>query len=252
MKIQVVSDLHVEFGIVPDKMDKLYKTDADLTVLAGDFSTFKSVCSDLGIFVKNIKRPVIFVPGNHEYYHGSRFSLDKSLKSLNIPNLHVLIEDTVEIDGVTFVGSTGWWDGSGGNIGLTVKGAINDFQCIYDIKDNLDGIKWGRESKTFFNTALYKLRDKRYTGKVVCVSHHYPHPKSIAKPFRGSLLNACFGNRWEHLIEDYQPDVWIHGHTHHGFNYKVGKTRIVCNPQGYPSNNTTENLQYVPDFTIEV
>jgi hypothetical protein len=61
-------------------------------------------------------------------------------------------------------------------------------------------------------------------------------------------LNVCFYNAWEDLIKEYRPELWIHGHTHCGFDYKVsgndgfphipnddkGVTRILCNPQGYP------------------
>ena len=31
--------------------------------------------------------------------------------------------------------------------------------------------------------------------------------------------------------------MWIHGHTHQGSDYLLGKTRVVCNPRGYPGQN---------------
>jgi Icc-related predicted phosphoesterase len=233
MKIQVVSDLHFEFGVIPEKYDRMVNTPADVLVLAGDISTHDKICHDLVKIQKDANKPVVFVPGNHEHYHSRRSAMDREFRALNHKDLHVLIEGKTIIDGVMFLGSTGWWDGSGGNIGLTVKNAMNDFSLIFDIKENLDGIKWGREARLFFEQNLARLKRTKFDGKVVCVSHNFPHARSIARQYQGSVLNGCFCNRWEHVIREFQPDLWIHGHTHTGFDYKEGDTRIVCNPQGY-------------------
>ena len=37
----------------------------------------------------------------------------------------------------------------------------------------------------------------------------------------------------EPLIKAHQPDLWIHGHTHTSFDYRVGRCRVLCNPRGY-------------------
>jgi hypothetical protein len=29
------------------------------------------------------------------------------------------------------------------------------------------------------------------------------------------------------------PVLWVHGHTHQPFDYRVRSCRIVCNPRGY-------------------
>ena len=42
------------------------------------------------------------------------------------------------------------------------------------------------------------------------------------------------------LIERYQPTLWVHGHVHNSSDYLVGKTRVLCNPHGYGTEN--------PDF----
>lgn len=55
--------------------------------------------------------PVIYVPGNHEYFGCEILSNNKKMKSLaKNSNVHVLINDSVEIDGVLFVGATLWTD----------------------------------------------------------------------------------------------------------------------------------------------
>jgi hypothetical protein len=37
------------------------------------------------------------------------------------------------------------------------------------------------------------------------------------------------------------PRLWIHGHTHDSFDYRVEGTRIVANPMGYRMSNWRES-----------
>lgn len=276
MLIQVCSDLHREFGIREDLYEKMISTEADVLVLAGDISNSRNITDSLLRIQEDSNKPIIFVPGNHEYYHSTRKTLDKELLSIKHLNdkIHVLIEDEFCIDDVVFIGSTGWWDGSNGEVGLTVKQGLNDFLLIYDLMDeeNLDGIAWGREAAIYLSLRMHHYRCNFPDKKLCIVTHHYPHPRSLSPQYNNSPLNVCFGNRWEWMIERYQPEYWIHGHTHDGFDYIVSendhnklydelrKTRIICNPQGYPEKimvggeiiNSTENRKFDPTKVIEL
>jgi len=64
MKIQVMSDLHLEFGAF-----EIPRTDADVIVLAGDIHVGIKAID----WIKNQTKPVIYVLGNHEYYYGQSF-----------------------------------------------------------------------------------------------------------------------------------------------------------------------------------
>ena len=257
MKIQVVSDTHFEFGMVDHLYKKMIETPADVLVLPGDIAGEDEIMDRLLDIQEHSGKQIIFVPGNHEYYHTSRKTLDEELshiKHLN-QNIHVLTERDVCIGGVCFLGSTGWWDGSGGHLGLTVKHGLNDFRMIYDLMDegNLDGVAWGRKAKTYLSSRMHWMRHNMPDMKLCVVTHHYPHPRSLSPQFAGSPLNVCFGNRWEWMIERYRPELWLHGHTHEPFDYIVKEndghphkpivdervTRIICNPQGYPSQSAT-------------
>ncbi|HEY5580610.1 MAG TPA: hypothetical protein VIK56_05520 [Rhodoferax sp.] len=33
-----------------------------------------------------------------------------------------------------------------------------------------------------------------------------------------------------------QADVWLHGHVHNSFDYRLGRCRVVANPAGYVKN----------------
>ncbi len=64
--------------------------------------------------------------------------------------------------------------------------------------------------------------------------------------------NPC--NRWfitpevQPLILDKQPRLWVHGHTHTAFDYFIGKTRVVCEPMGYPGEGVKFNPKKVIDL----
>ena len=61
MKLQIMSDLPLAFGELA-----IPSTDADLIVLAGDIGRpRKSIRRAYGL-----GKPVLYVPGNHEFYDG--------------------------------------------------------------------------------------------------------------------------------------------------------------------------------------
>src|SRR5690554_3685776 len=104
MKLQVYSDLHLEFEPLSPA-----PTDVDVIVLAGDIHIGdKGVLWALETFPD---RPVIYVLGNHEFYTHKYPGLITKLKSLaQGTNVHVLEKDSVKIDGVAFHGCTLWTD----------------------------------------------------------------------------------------------------------------------------------------------
>ena len=128
MKLQVLSDLHHEFGFVDLTFDK-----ADVVVIAGDVN--------LGIkgvewIMKTITAlPVVYVLGNHEYYKGS---IPKTLNSIKKvasgSNVHVLENEAVIVDGVTFHGATLWTDfallGDSRSNGSLCQERMNDYKMI--------------------------------------------------------------------------------------------------------------------------
>ena len=43
--------------------------------------------------------------------------------------------------------------------------------------------------------------------------------------------------------------LWIHGHTHHNVDYKIGATRIYSNQRGYPEERLAG---FAPEKIIEI
>lgn len=50
------------------------------------------------------------------------------------------------------------------------------------------------------------------------------------------------------LIEGRGPDLWVHGHVHRHADYRIGRTRIVCNPRGH----VDEETRFLADMVVEV
>jgi len=56
----------------------------------------------------------------------------------------------------------------------------------------------------------------------------------VPDEFRNNPVNPAYASNLDELILQYQPDIWIHGHMHRPADYFIGKTRVICNPRGYP------------------
>ena len=240
MIIKYFSDLHMEFMDRHDQMnfiDHLIGDDTpDIMVCAGDLAVGKETIKWLGYIDKEVQVPFIFVSGNHEYYSGQKSVLDEEFRQAqkNFKNVHILIQDTFKHMGITFAGSSGWWD-------TPMKhhlNALNDFSRIYDIRVNSNGTDWGIADRRFFEKTL------QTTERVICVSHNAPSWKSILPQFMNSDINECFANKWDKMIRKHQPIAWIHGHMHNTIEYRIGETEIMCNPYGYDGHETNDDFSW--------
>ena len=249
MRLQTLSDLHLEFG-GHSILDTIEACEADYLIMAGDIHIYNHIFKTLKEIQKYAQKPIIFVPGNHEYYYTQYQTFNKELKTefKNNKDIIVLDEDIYEDNNIIFLGATGWWDGTGTDNyfdPLKYKFLMNDFSFITDISYYDWGRQWGRSAKAFFEKNIKKNQDK----KIVCISHNGPTRKSIAPMYKGHELNMCFVNDWENLITDYMVDLWIHGHTHDSLDYTIGSTRIIVNPGGYYPHR---NKNFKTDLVVEI
>jgi Icc-related predicted phosphoesterase len=97
---------------------------------------------------------------------------------------------------------------------------------------------------------LHRELSQKFDGPTVVVTHHAPSPRSIAPKFADSELNPAFTSNLEPLIEHYQPALWVHGHMHNSSDYKIGQTRVVCNPRGYFPDEL--NPLFNPDLVVDL
>jgi hypothetical protein len=251
--LNILSDLHLNVAAM-----KRPENHADLVILAGDVARPEAAASWAAGFAK----PVLYVPGNHEFYGGSIAGTVQTLKRrCTATNVYVLDNDQVILDGVRFLGTTLWTDfmlfGTGEQRSAAMKEAK---RLMYDFSK----IRAGETSETPFSpadsAALFKMHAgwletklaEPFSGPTVVITHHAPSPRSIHPRFADSLLNACFVSNVEHLIEGSRSRLWIHGHTHDSFDYLLNGTRVVCNPRGYARNGVNENPLFDANFVVEI
>ncbi|WP_296746983.1 metallophosphoesterase [Mesorhizobium sp.] len=252
MKIWLLSDLHLEYA---DLRQPLEIPDADVCVVAGDLC--RAPANGVLWLGKQIPRemPCIYVAGNHEHYRGSiKEGLeDGRSAAARFDNIHFMENDFVMVGGIRFIGASLWTDyrieGSPELAMHYARDRMNDYKAIANQRN-----PWQR----FLPSDAYRMHQesRRYIEGIlkfdaiptVVVTHHLPHANSIPARFMGDLLNGAYASDLSQLIEQWQPALWIHGHTHDSADYSVGATRILCNPRGYDG----ENSEFNPALVVKV
>jgi predicted phosphodiesterase len=242
MKLQVFSDLHLEFGNLPAK-----QTDVDVIVAAGDVGVGMQ-----GIeWLKRFEKPVIYVLGNHEYW-GQDYSefIDDVWQASSGTNVHFLENESVIIDDVRFLGCSLWTD-YGNENDLIMDGAyygMNDFRYIDDGEEKLQPRRL-LETHQHSVDWLKRMLSEPYDGKTVIVTHHAPSFRSWHRD-PGDGYRFCYCTDLEYLMNEYPMKLWVHGHTHNHMDYQVNGVRVYCNPRGYFKYEEVDGFQY--DRIIDV
>lgn len=240
MQIQLISDTHLEFHQDQGEsfVRSLDPTGVDVLVIAGDLTiaedlerALRELCARYG------SAQVVFVAGNHDHYGAHPHRLETLKASIDLPNLHWLWNDQVEIDGVRFLGTTLWFRDD--PLNPLYQGMLSDFRAIRAL------VPWVYEE----NQKALEFLGQNVTSDCVVVTHHTPTQQSVHPRFWGSPLNRFFLCNVEDLIRERQPRAWFHGHTHSRFDYRIGNTRVACNPLGYPGECPG---QFNDRFLVEV
>ncbi len=228
VRVQVLSDLHFEFDSDGgEALAHSVPVDGDVLILGGDLIPLREsepVRRAFSWFCRRFSH-VVFVPGNHEYYRTCPADAEALLDACaqEIPNLHVLNPGIATINGARFVGATLWFPDTPDEV--LYRRGLSDFQLIADF------VPWVHHTHA---AHLKFLKTNVRPGDVV-ITHHLPHPRSIAPQFFGSTLNRFFlAEDAASLVEQSGARLWVHGHTHAACDYVIGDTRVVCNPRGYP------------------
>jgi len=247
MKLHILNDLHIEFeDFTPPA------TDADVVILAGD----------IGVGMGGLRwardrfpdRPVIYVPGNHEFYHHD-IALINDQKAQSPDHIHVLNNDQVVIDGVRFMGGILWTD-------FALFGEADRFFAMQQARQQMtdfsiiqnNGQRFTPEDAIQFHTAsrgwLAAMLAEPFAGKTVVVTHHAPSSQSVHPRYANDLLTPAFASNLENLMDGDRAALWVHGHMHESYDYEIYGTRVVCNPRGYAPNAL--NPHFRSDLVMEV
>ena len=269
MKIALASDVHLEFG----DLDIVNTDNAEVLILSGDICVAADLDmrdrrqTEMGFARARSERfhdfferctenfsHVIYVMGNHEYYHSDFATAlgDMRRKLAHLPNLYVMERDVKVIGDVTFIGGTLWTDMNNQD-SLTLyhmRTMMNDFRVIVNSTTPVnfrteagefrtrvgkfspeDAVSEHVKMKQYIQSVVEGNHDTKY----VVVGHHSPSRQSTHEMYANdTVMNGGYSSDLDEFIEDHpQIRLWTHGHTHHPFDYQIGQTRVVCNPRGY-------------------
>jgi predicted phosphodiesterase len=283
MKIKLVSDLHLEFSDIMIPND----ADYDLLILSGDIMVAQDLHDHQDENVRTaamlemlgsrqlkaqrfrdfLKRcsfqfpHVIYVAGNHEFYHGKFFASIDHLREecAKYPNIYFLENDVKVINDIVFMGATLWTDCNKHDPFTlhALADMMNDFRIIRNDQSGYRSLKPAdiadrhRKTLQYFKTVMDGYPQEQ---KFVVVGHHTPSHMSCHPQYAHDyIMNGGYHSDLSDFILDHpQIKLWTHGHTHHPFDYVIGSTRVVCNPRGYENDGYNEDTGWNPNIILEV
>lgn len=227
MKVQILSDIHVEFHRDRGRafVERLDPRGVDVLVVAGDLGVAADGTLEealTGLCARY--RHVVFVAGNHELYGSGREEAHALLGALSDRhrNLHWLEEGVVAIDGQRFVGGTLWFPPQADGMDATWSRFLNDFRRIRDFDAWVHAVN--RRTAAFLDAVVLP-------GDVV-VTHHLPHASCVPPKWVAHPLTRFFVSPLPDTLVG-RPALWAFGHGHDSYWGRLGACRLVANPFGY-------------------
>ncbi|HEU6440780.1 MAG TPA: metallophosphoesterase [Microvirga sp.] len=221
LKVAAMGDLHVreDNGISYRELFGEISKEADVLVLTGDLTDLGKP-KEAEILAQDLKAcsiPVVGVLGNHDYECGTPEEVTRILRDAG---MKVLDGQSVEIDGVGFVGVKGFAGGFGRRmLGFFGEPAMKQF-----VNETMN------ETLRLEN-AMRQVRAKRS----VVILHYAPVVDTIENepleiyPFLGS-------SRLAETIDRFKVNAIVHGHAHRG--RFEGRT-----PGGQPVYNVAKHIE---------
>lgn len=268
MRVAVASDLHLEFEDIVLKNED----NAEVLILSGDIMIAQDLhdhpepevpytseiirllgsrqrkAKEYRDFLRRVSKEfphVVYVAGNHEFYHGKWKGSIQDLRNecAKFDNVYFLENDSKAIGDYTFMGSTVWTDlNKGDPVTMhSIRDVMSDYTFIrndelgYTKLRPAHTVSRHRNTLEYFKSKLSDIKD----NKVVVVGHHAPSHLSIHAMYRNQpLVNGAYYSDLSDFILDHpQIKLWTHGHMHNPFDYMIGDTRVVCNPRGYSGHD---------------
>ncbi len=271
MRLALHSDTHHNFGHTSGWPYSL--PEHDVLILAGDISEFHGNTSDLNCVLEHFRSrtqaPILYLPGNHEFYHQEYHQvierLDELCAELDIDFLH---RRGIRYGDVAFHGCTLWsdfrlhapyadpdldldrnrelWEGAMSNSGIR----LNDFYHIRHGDGTLTPERCAAlhgEERAWLTQALSESE----ASHNVVITHFAPCFRCVENtPDKQGLMRAYYVADCDDLVEQYQPDLWLYGHVHYAADFTHHGTRFVNNAHGYPGSGQVTG--FAPEMTLEI
>lgn len=264
MKLQIVSDLHIDsYARQSHPLGHIPKTDADIVLVAGDTANSDSGMPWLQEQACRLAVPVITVAGNHEYFGEDILHFDHKLATWDNFNADTqqgvcfLQCQHIDIGDVRILGCTLWTDyqyQANGDTMEIAKRFMRDYKQIYAGDEMFSpelSMEIHAKHRTWLQQAL--IEAKRLSKKTIVMSHHSISPLSVSEKYANLPSNAAFVSdlsAW--MYESWAPVLWVHGHTHEAFDYRINNTRVIVNPRAYPNEVSSTAIAFAWDRVIDI
>lgn len=235
MKIQYISDLHLEFEPNEKFVRKVMTpVECDILVIAGDLHHL-TIYKKINWFLDwlNSKYPQVFIiPGNHDYY--CRYDMSRSEDHLfeALRERVFLVNNHLEkIDGKQLIFST-LWSNIFPHAAKDIRRGMRDFyKCEYG-RDRLTISQYIMLHKKSVSFLQNQLNNSDLPTAIF--THHAPTWKVQDPIYTGSVLNSAFYSELDYLMEvNPQLKYWVYGHTHSSIETKIGQCQVISNQLGY-------------------
>lgn len=275
MKIDYISDLHLDFwiskfnpansntlGQIESYIEMIGLKGGEVLLIAGDLGHYFGQDALFLEMVKEMYEHVMIVPGNHDMYLVSS-SKQKKYKWNSMNRILEMKEwckkigvdyldgQTVEINGIKFAGCGMSWDKSfyerveqrlveDMEVHQFYNNIMNDSRLIFSGNETKQTTHRGTTKFNpfkFFEQEMEKLRGIESAD--VMLSHYPPIiPYQAGNRYARDPISTFFMFYGDPEVERIKPKVWVFGHMHSHYDLEKLGTRFLCNPLGYPGENT--------------
>ena len=256
MRIQFVSDLHLEF-----EQNRLWleenplEVTGEILLIAGDTAYLdvpesgRDTYSQYAFWdwASEHYKQVIVCLGNHDFYgyydlatmpDGYCKQIRHNVHAYYNKVLHLTAEGGLtsnsECGLIAIIVSTLWSFIEPFDAYQTEKGVSDFYRILYN-GHRLTADDFNAEHERCFDSVRKAVKESKAKTKIV-LTHHVPTQQCTAKEFQGSSINGAFTVELGNYIVDSDIDYWIYGHSHRNIDAQIGKTKILSNQLGYISH----------------
>lgn len=241
MKIQYVSDLHLEF---PENWNWLLNNpipvQGDILVLAGDIVPIHLIQQYHAFFdiLSSNYEQVYWLPGNHEFYYNDVAPYARNVCTPIRKNVWLVNNTSFIHHRVKFIFTT-LWAHIPVNKKLTIENNVSDFLLIRYNQLPFTTEYFNELHSIALNFLSHELSEEFETvDKKIVITHHVPTLVNYPAQYVKSTINPAFAVELQHFILLHQPDYWIYGHHHCNVpDFSLGHTRMLTNQLGYVRYN---------------
>jgi UDP-2,3-diacylglucosamine pyrophosphatase LpxH len=236
-----------------------YKSpDSRVLVIAGDVSNDINDTIEVVKDASEVYEYVVFVEGNHDHYQKTiQADVDANQTILrnamrNIKNVAYLDgENSINIDGVLFIGTLGWYDWrSFEERGITVELAKDQWETRsrdarypnYGVHQHPGILAWSHAE--LLRTQVMEAQTDSLVTSIVVVTHTSPLPELNewieGRDVWNALTPSYVNTRMAHVLDvDVAKKIkhWVYGHTHTRRIVEINGVIYSNNAVGYPREN---------------